>query len=158
MLHKESIEFQWNYPEFEFKEKTKMWYLGVAIVSLIFIAIALLMKNYLFAFLILLGGFMMFTIATKEPMVVSAEVSKHGIKIHSEMHPYQDIFAFWIGESITQKPILIIKTKKKITPIIAIPLPPEINIMQLREFLLEFIEEEEIHEPFTDKLIEHIGF
>ncbi len=158
MLHKESIAFIWDTPEFEFKEKTKAWYWGLGVVALILIVVSILLKNYLFGFLILVGSFLMIILSKKEPITYLVEISKRGIKIHNEMYPYQVIESFWIGKNDKEEPLLLIKTNKKITPIISTKINPEINIVELREFLLDFIEEEEIQEPFTDKFIEKIGF
>lgn len=158
MLHKESIEFIWESPEFEFKEKTKRWYWFVGLAVLILIILAIVFKNYLFGFLILIGGFLMFSLATKKPMVLPIEISQHGIKVHDEMYPYVDISTFWIGENKKKEALLLFASKRKIAPIISIVIEPHINIMQLREYLLEFIEEQEMREPFTDKLIDRIGF
>jgi hypothetical protein len=158
MLHKESIEFIWNSPEFEFKEKTKKWYIISSIIIILIIILAIILKNYLFAFLILFGGFLMFTMATKQPITLPIEISEHGIKIHDEMYPYNIIDKFWIGGNKNNEAILLIKTNKKITPIISTIIEPHINIMQLREYLMNFIEEEEMKEPFTDRLIDKIGF
>ncbi len=158
MLHKESIEFTWDSLEFEYKEKTKKWYWITAIVILLFIVGAILLKNYLFAFLILLGGFLMFVLSTKQPLILPVEVSEHGIKIHDEMYPYTHIESFWIGENRNGDALLLIKTDKKITPLLSITIDPRIDIMQLREYLLYFIDEQYMKEPVTDRLINKIGF
>jgi hypothetical protein len=158
MLHKESIEFTWESPEFEFKEKTKRWYWVVGIVAILLIILAIILKNYLFGFLILLGGFMMFVLSTKEPLILPVEVSQHGVKVHDSMYTYNDIFNFWIGENSKGQPILLLATNKRIAPIISVVIEPHINIMQLREYILRFAEEKEMVEPFTNKLIDRIGF
>lgn len=158
MLHKESTEFAWESPEFEFKEKTKHWYWIVGIVALLFIVLAIISKNYLFGFLILVGGFLMFSLATKEPMILDVEISQHGIKVHDDMYPYNVISAFWIAENNKKEAILLFASNRRIAPIISVVIEPHINIMQLREYLIEFVEEVEMKEPLTDKIIDRIGF
>lgn len=158
MLHKESIEFIWESPEFEFKEKTKRWYWIVGIVALLLIILAIVLKNYLFGFLVLVGGFLMFILATKEPLSIPVEVSKHGIKVHEMLYPYSKITSFWIGENLKNEPILLFSSKRNINPIVSVVIQQHINIMQLRDYLLEFVEEIELREPFTDKIIDRIGF
>ena len=155
---KESIEFLWESPEFEFKEKSKYWYWIVGVVALIIIAISLFLGNYLFGFFILVGTFLMFVLSTQKPLSLPVEVSEHGIKIHDKMHPYTEIDSFWIGENKNGEAVLILLTRKPINPRISIIIQPHVNIMQLREYLLNFIEEQELREPFTDKIIDKIGF
>jgi len=52
MLHKESTEFIWESPEFEFKEKTKRWYWYLGVATLLLIILAIVFKNYLFELLV----------------------------------------------------------------------------------------------------------
>ena len=158
MLHKESTEFVWESPEFEFKEKTKSWYWIVGIIVVALIILSIIFNDYLFAFLILVGGFLMFSLATKEPLILPVEISQHGIKVHNNMYTYPTITNFWIGKNKNNEALLLFTSHRHISPIISVVIERNINIMQLREYLLEFIKEEEMREPFTDKLIDRIGF
>ncbi len=158
MLHKESLEFTWDSMEFEYKEKTKNWYIYVGIVTLLLIVLSIIIKDYLFGVLILIGGFLMFSLSTKKPEILPVEISQHGIKIHGDMYPYTDIYSFWIGQNKRNEAILLISTNRKISSTISVNIAPQINIMQIREFLLQFIKEKEIHESFTNRFIEKIGF
>lgn len=158
MLHKESIEFFWESPEFEFREKTKKWYWIVGVTTILLIIIAIILQNYLFGFLVLISGFLMFSLSTKEPLSMPIEISQHGIKIHNDMYPYGKIETFWIGKNRENEAILLFRADRKINPVISVAIQPNINIMQLREYLIQFIEEQEMREPFTNKVIDKIGF
>ncbi len=158
MLHRETIEYAWEAPEFEFKEKNKYWYWFVGIIALFLIGVAIYFENYLFGFLILIGGFLMFRLSNKEPLILHIEASDHGVKIDEEFFPYNEIHAFWIGENKNNEPILLIATNKPITPIISVRIHPEIELMEMREYLLQFIDEHKIKEPLTNQVIDKIGF
>ncbi len=159
MLHNETITFGWNSPEFEFKEKTKKWYWMVGIVGLILIVIALLLQNYLFGFLILVGVVLMFVLSNKQPLDLPIEVSEYGIKVYQDLYSYEnDIYAFWISMNKRNQPVLLLYTSKRVTPLISLIVDEEIDVIGLREFLSEFIQEQEMKEPVTDRLIERIGF
>ncbi len=158
MLHKESMEFSWESSEFDYKEKNKNWYWYVGITTVVIIILSIILKDYLFGFLILIGGFLMFSLSTKKPEVLPVEISQHGIKIHGDMYPYDNIYSYWITQNKNNEAILLITTNRRVSPTISVKIAPKINIMQIREFLSEFIEEQEIREPLTDKIIEKIGF
>lgn len=158
MLHKESIEFMWESPEFIFKEKTEQWYWYIGIAGFILIILAIVLKNYLFAFLILIAGFLMFKLSTQEPVDLPIEISQHGININKDVFKYQEISAFWITENQAGKSILLFASKRPIAPIISVTIEPHINLMQLREYLLEYIAEQELREPVSDRIINKIGF
>lgn len=158
MLHKETIAFAWETPEYEFKEKRKDWYwiVGAAAVGLIVLAIVL--QNYLFAFLIAIGAFLMIALAAKEPLSLPVEISEHGIKVYQELYTYDSIFNFWITYNKNEEPLLLLLTDRRVSPIISLTVDEGIDTMQLREYLLEFIEEQEMKESLTDRIIDKIGF
>ena len=158
MLHNESIAFAWETNEFEFKEKRKDWYWIVGGAAVILIVISIIMHNYLFAFLIGIGGFLMMTLASKEPLSLPIEISEKGVKIYDDMYGYESLFGFWITYNKKQEPILLLLSDRRISPIVSITINEEVDPMALREFLLEFIEEQEMQESLTDRIIDRIGF
>lgn len=158
MLHKESIAFSWVFPEFEYKNKNRKWYYIVGVIALILISIAIVFQNYLFGFLIFIGVFLMFNLATKEPLILEVEISEQGLKINETMHSFSNINAFWIAENTKEQAILLLATNKPIAPVISVVIDEEINILELREYLLDFLEEQEMKEPLSDKIIDKIGF
>ncbi len=158
MLHKESIQYAWESPEFDFQEKDKRWYWLLGVGALLLIALAVYFQNYLFAFLILIGGFLMFRLSNQQPPILSIELSDQGVQINDELFDYENIIAFWIGSNTKGEPILLLATNKAITPILSIRIHPNIDLMEMREYLLEFVEEQKMKEPFTNQFIEKIGF
>lgn len=158
MLHKETIAFSWETPEFTFKEKRKDWYWIVGSAALALIILAIVLQNYLFAFLIAIGAFLMISLAAKEPLSLPIEISEHGIKVYKEIYTYDSIFTFWISYDKNDEAILILLTDRKVSPIVSLNIHEEIDVMELREYLLHFLEEQEIKESLTDRIIDKIGF
>jgi len=158
MLHSETIAFAWETDEFEFKEKRKDWYWIVGAVGVILIIIAIIMHNYLFAFLIGIGGFLMITLASKQPLSMPVIVSEKGVQIYDDMYNYESLFGFWITTNKKGEPVLLLLSDKRISPIVSIIIDDEIDPMDVREYLLQFIEEQEMKESLTDRIIDRIGF
>ena len=158
MLHNNTIVFAWQVSEFEFKEKKKNWYWVVGLIALALMLVGVLMDNYLMSFLILLGAFLMFSQAPKQPMDLDIEISEEGINIHDTMHKFETIQAFWIKEHDDGSVRLILMTSQMMTPLESIMVPPEIDPLELREYLLEFIPEEELRQSYTERIIDRIGF
>lgn len=158
MLHEETITFSWEIPEFEYTEKTKRWYYIVGGVAVIGIILSIIFANYLFAFLLLVGGFLMITLAGKQPNLEVVEISNHGIHITGVKNPYTNIDGFWILRNKENQYILLFHVMRNINPIVSIQIHPDINPMELREYLLNHLEEEEIKEPMADRIIRKIGF
>ena len=158
MLHNETIAFSWNTPEFDFKEKRKDWYWIVGIVAVILIIVAIILGNYLFAFLIVIGAFLMVRLATKEPLSLPVEISESGIKVYDQMYRYDDIYSYWITNNKKGQPLLLVLSNQRISPILSLTIDPDIDLVDLREYLGQFLPEQELQEPLTDRIIERIGF
>ncbi len=158
MLHKKTIAFSWLYPEFIFVEKKKSWYWFVGIIGLVVVILAIILRNYLFAFLLLLGTFLIMLLSNKRPQILEVSISEYGVQDHYKLFPYKDISAFWIKENIYGEPILLLKTNQKINPVIKIPIDTDIDLIALRDYLSHFVEEKEISEPLSEQLIENTGF
>jgi len=158
MIHTETLAFAWEVLEFEEKTKRKDWYWLVGIVGVVLIVIAILLQNYLFGFLILLAAFMMVVMSNKKPELMSIEVSEQGININGEMHKYEEVFAFWIDRDKNGQPRLLLLSNQRITPLIALKIHEDIDPLDLRDYLIEFIEEQEMQRSVTDRVIDAIGF
>ena len=158
MLHNESIQFMWESPEFEYQEKTKRWYWVVAIVATLLIVLAIILKNYLFGFFVVVGLLLTFILSTKKPMILPIEVSQRGIRVYNDMYPYEKLFAFWITYNSKNEPMLLLLSSQRITPLLSYRIGDDIELMELREFLAEFIEEQEMQDSMTNRIIERIGF
>ncbi len=158
MLHNETIAFAWETIEFEFKEKRKDWYWIVGIVAVILIIIAIILQNYLFAFLIGIAAFLMVNLAAKEPLVIPVEISEQGIKVYNDLYKYDSLYGFWITSNKKEEPILLLLSDRRISPIVSLVIHEDIDVMELREYLSKFIEEKEMKESLTDRIIDKIGF
>lgn len=158
MLHNNTIAFSWETIEFEFKEKRKDWYWIVGSVAVVLIIIAIVLQNYLFAFLIGIAGFLMINLAAKEPLSFPVEISEQGVKIFEDLYKYESLYGFWITYNKKEEPILLLLSDRRISPIISITINDDIDLMGLREYLGEFIDEQEMKESLTDRIIDKIGF
>lgn len=160
MLHKETIVFAWETPEFERKEKRRDWYWIVGIAGVVLIVIAIILNNYLFAFLIGIGTFLMIQMSNNEPLLLDIQISRRGIKIHEDFYSFETISAFWITENKKKESVLILFIEEKAnSPLVSIIIDKySIDPIELRDFLFEFLEEQEMTESLTERIINRIGF
>ena len=149
-------KLHWRAAEYVFFEKNADWYwiLGIIVVSLIFIAF--LLGNFLFAIFTALAGFTIAVLSIREPETLDYEVNESGVKVAGDLYPYSTLDFFWIDEDgpVT---VLIVESKKVTMRHIVIPLE-NINSNDLRIFLEEYIPEEFIERPFSQRLMERVGF
>jgi hypothetical protein len=72
------------------------------------------------------------------------------------LHPYLTLEAFWV-ETRGGEPKLILKSKKAMMPFIIIPVHEE-SADEVADVLRQFIEEKELAEPASHKVMEYLGF
>ena len=158
MIHEETTEFSWNTIEYEHRPKSTDWYWALGILVVVGAIIAFISRNFLFGFLILMGGFLLGIFAGKPNDPLSIEVSAHGIVINGKQLYFKNISAFWIYRNPFGVRKLIFKTNKNMNPMMSLPISEDIKASELRDFLLKYIPEEELQESFTDLFLEKIGF
>jgi len=146
----------WSAQEYEYKEKTTDWYIALGIIAISIATASFLLGNILFAILILLGTFTLAMYSMREPGIMEIELSKRGILVNDSIYPYNTLESFWV-EEYDKEPKIIIQSEKALMPYIIIPLG-DADPDEVREFLFEYIDEEEHHEPLSHKLMEYLGF
>jgi len=151
------IDIQWTAPEFEKREKSPAWFLAVGIFALIFFTIALLMKNFIFAVLIIISVFAIFIYAIKTPRQINFKIDGKGLWIGEKLYPYEELNSFWIFFEPSQIKELSIKSKKILAPLIKIPLLDQDPVL-IRQALIKFIPEEKQEESLVDIIARGIGF
>jgi len=150
------MEIHWTGPEYIHKEKGSEWYLAVIIVALGVIISAILLKNYIFSVFILVATFTLILFASKKPKTIKIEVNEQGVLCDKYFYPWSSLESFWIEENVDHQKI-ILKSKKILMPYISLPIHQD-DILNVREFLRNYLTEEQLHEPILHKLMEIIGF
>lgn len=147
-------KISWQALEYHFTEKSQDWYWALGIVAVAIAIASILYDNILFAVLILVGAFALAIYAGRRPEIITVETNKKGVVVNDTLYPFASLESFWVEENDNK---LLLKSKKTLMPLIAIPLG-DTNPKNLRSFLLELLTEEEHHEPASQKLMEHLGF
>ena len=147
----------WEAEEFTHHDKGKDWFWSVGIVTLGFFALALILQNYLFAILVLIGGFVVALHGSKKPKVVRFSVTSRGIAVDNTLYPYDHLKCFWINYDPPHIRDLYLISGKTFQPQITIPLGnTEPN--EIREHLIKFIEEKEVEESLFDTIARFFRF
>ncbi|MEN9647483.1 MAG: hypothetical protein RLY57_287 [Candidatus Parcubacteria bacterium] len=149
----------WQAHEYFHQEKSNDWYWGLGIVATTAAILAIILGNTLFALVIILFAFASGMQAHREPRLLNFELTNRGIVINHVLYPYSTLESFSIGEQHLNKPDpkVLIKSKKVMMSYIHLPVE-EIDIEDVRDYLLMYLREEELEESFLEKLLEYFGF
>ncbi len=146
----------WSALEYEEKERSNDWFWALGIIVVSSSIAAIIYGNYFFAALLLISGLLLGFFAIKKPDVIYYELNQKGLKIGSQIYPYENIKSFWVQTEM--KPTLFIKSERMFMPMISIPI--ENNIAPDIHAILttKNVPEEEMKEHTSLKIMESLGF
>jgi hypothetical protein len=147
----------WEAPQHHHVEKGNDWFFALAIIVIALVVAAVMFDNALFALLLGLAGGVLAVSAAKRPAIVPYSVNVRGVKVEDELFPFSALTSYHIDEEDHRGPQLLIKTKRKSTPLLVLPIPAD-HIDDIEAILKEKLVEEEIHEAFFLKVLEIFGY
>lgn len=151
-------KLSWNTIEYLHQEKTSDWYWIVGIVTISVAVISVIMNNIIFAILIIVSSFTLALFASRKPEEVEVDIDDMGIKVGKIMYPYRHLDSFWV-ETRENNDRILLKSQKTFMPLIIIFIEEDqIRPGDVRAMLLKHLPEEELSEPFLEKLLVYIGF
>ena len=129
----------------------------MAIIIIALVIAAVLFDNVLFALVIGLAGGALAVSAAKRPAIIPYGVTVRGIRIEDRLYPFSTLDSYHIDEDDPRGPQLLIKSERKLMPLIVMPIPTN-HIDDIEHILKEKLIEEELAEPFLIKVLELFGF
>jgi hypothetical protein len=153
----ENEQIRWEAPEYTHREKNREWYISFCIIALALFIAALLFKNILFSIVIALIVLAVGLNIKRLPETFLFEANRVGIIINKRFYPYSFLYSFWVDRTEPESPKLLVTSKKLLMPMIIIPLGEQ-NPDELRNFLANYLPEQELMEPLSHKILEYFGF
>lgn len=141
---KEEHKISWRALRYSHIYDNKIFQIGMAFIFGLMVVLSLVFKNYFFGVFILIASLMLFHIKKNENPYINIDIDNNGISINNELILYNKISVFFIDESEEENYLLcrLKNTLMNSTKIIIIE--PEVDINELREFLLQHLPEKEI--------------
>lgn len=140
-------------------EKSSDWFWIVGIVAIAGAVLAIFFNNILLGLVILLSAFASFLLSNSPARMEYYELNNRGVIIGEEMYPYNSLDSFYvIDEDGFERDRILIKSKKLFMPLIVMPLGNEVGVEEVREHLLEYVDEEEMTEPLSYYIMSLLGF
>ncbi len=150
-------QISWQIYEHEDKERSIDWYWAVVVIALSIAIIAFLLKNGFFAILIIIGTATLLSHTKKAARLFDIKLDQRGLTVGKDRFPFINLESFWVDVTDEQRPLIIFKSKKPIMPLLIVPLD-DYHHLDVRDFLLQYLEEKEMHEPLSHKIMDKLGF
>jgi hypothetical protein len=150
-------KISWKAQEYKRKEKTGDWYWAVILIALAIVVASIFTHNVLFAILVIISTAILISFSIVAPKIVDISINQKGVTVEKEMYPFATLESFWVESQDEENQKILFKSKKIIMPLIAIPLEEQ-HHLDVRDFLLQYLPEVEMHEPLSQKVMEKLGF
>lgn len=133
--------FVWEMPAFYKPERSKSWYFGLAVLSVLLIAYAVWTANFLFAFIIFLSAIIMLLVGSQEPRHILVQIGDNGIVVDGKLYLYQDINNFGIVYQPPISKVLYVEPKSRLSQRLRLELADQ-DPVQLRTHLRQYLQED----------------
>lgn len=158
----------WQTEEYIHYERTVDWYWSLVILAAALVALSVYLNNILFGFIVAIGAFAVALFAHRPPDMVEYAATERGVRVGGRLYPYQSLDAFWIynpedhgeqyGNTHNFPKKLFLESNKSLAPLITIPLSDAVSAEDLRYYLLGYLTEKKIEEPFGQKMMQILRF
>jgi hypothetical protein len=140
------------------QEKTPDWFWVVGTIAIAGSILAIYFGNVLFGIIILIGAITAFIQTHAKPKIIRYRITRKGVQIDNMIVPYSTLESFWvIDEEINDR--VILKSQKFLMPYIILPFDSiKTDPDEIRNYLLDYLNEEEMDEPLSNKIWEALGF
>jgi hypothetical protein len=154
-----SKKIKWQAYDHIREPKSSDWFWFLGITALAIIVLAIYFGNTLFALIILIGTAILFKTANNPPVVVDYQINRKGVQVGDIIYTYGTLQSFYvIDEDGFDRDRIIIKSRKMFMPLIVVPLGETAHPEDIREYLIEYLDEEEMHEPTIQRILTIFGF
>lgn len=146
---------EWSTYEYEKMERGPYWFLLPGGVALIFIIFGVLARSYFFIAFVALAFTVLAIYMKREPRLLNFAITSEGVRIGKQIYDYSSLKSFWIFSKSSPKE-LSLETGKALVPYVKIPLG-DLEPDEVRNYLLNFIKEEEHKEFISDQIARSLG-
>jgi hypothetical protein len=147
----------WEAYEYKPRNHSSDWYWALGIITVSIVIVSILLGNILFGVFVLLSAFTLALYTKRHPHVIRLEINQTGVVMKNKLYPYDSLESFYIDiEADPDK--LVLKSKMRLMPYIIIPLNPDLDYEEIREYLLHYLEEDHHPEPLGHKILDYLGF
>jgi len=142
---------EWHSPEHHFDKKTNDWYWILGVIVLGAAVLAFYFNNFLFGIFIIIAGLTVGMLSYKETKVVQIKITPKGIVLGKYLHPWLSYKSFWIEDEHIHGVRILLNPTNSFLPLVVIPVDEQTDLNNLREILMEFLEEEFLAESIVHK-------
>jgi len=153
---KDEIILEWHSPEHHFDKKNNDWYWILGVIILGAAILAFYFDNFLFGIFIIIAGLTIGMLSYRETKIVPVKMSARGLIFDKYLYPWMSYRSFWIEDEHTHGARILLHPISSYLPLVVIPINEEVDLNDVRDILLEFLEEEFLKESLIHKYFDKL--
>ncbi len=154
------MEFQtileWHSPEHHFDKKNRDWYWILGIICVAAAVLSFYFGNMLFGIFVVIAGLTVGILSYKETKVVPIKITSKGVVFGQRLYPWSSYRSFWIEDEHVHGSRILLHPSSSFLPLMVIPINEEIDLNEVQETMLEFLEEEFLQESILHKWFDEL--
>lgn len=148
---------QWQASEYIDRQKTKVWFIGLGIATLVLLAVAIfIFKDVTFVILIVVMALAIFMVARRPARQINYSLSYQGLTVGNKLFNLHDFRSFGVVKEGAIYSVSLLPNKR-FSPSVNVYFPPEFG-EQIVDTLGSVLPMEEIRPDFVDKLTDKLHF
>lgn len=153
---KEETILEWISPEHHFDKKNNDWYWILGVITLGASVLAFYFDDFLFGVFIVIAGLTIGMLSYRETKTVPIKITSKGMVFGKFLYPWMSFRSFWIEDEHVHGARILMHPTSSYLPLTVIPINEEIDLNDVRDTLLEFLEEEFLKESLVHKWFDKI--
>lgn len=150
----EHVVVRWQAHEYEHTEKERQWYYAVGIVAGGLAIASLILQNYLFSVICVLGGFTVMLVGSAKPPKYTYSLTEKGFMVGKDLIPFEKMIRFAISED---EPRHLTIESKTLVGVVKAPLEGADFRAIRMELKNHNIQEEDQLDTLVDRVAKTIG-
>lgn len=146
----------WQASEYVHHDKQAIWYIALIGITVALLALAIFMKAWTFAALVVALGVGVGVLAGRPPHTARYTLSESGLRVDEKSFAYHDFRSFGVIQEDAFASVVLIPTKR-FMPAVNIYFPTEMG-EQIVDILGSFLPMEQIELDFVEKLARKLHF
>lgn len=146
----------WTASEYVQHDKQAAWYLVLIVATVLLLALAIFMKAWTFALLVVVMGIGIGVLAGRPPHSVRYTLSEYGLRIDEKNFSYHDFRAFGVVQDAAMYSIVLIPNKR-FMPAVSVYFPSEMG-EQIVDIFGAFLPMEHVELDLVEKLARKLRF
>ena len=149
------VLISWQTHEYHHRPRSSRWFLVVGGLAAALPVGARWFNNFLLAIILVVGTITLFIYSQRQPEEITCAITTGGVLIKDKLYPFYSLQSFWLHHGPVA-PQVSLKSDRVFFPKIILPVSATVELEELREHLLAFLDEDRHDVTLLEALADYL--